>query len=65
MSPWVKPGYIESRTLEFSSVLKMIQRVFDLPSLAERDRKANDMLEFFDFDQAPVEPLMLEERACG
>ncbi len=65
MSPWVKPGYIESRTLEFSSVLKMIERVFDLPTLAERDRKANDMLEFFDFDQPPVEPLMLEERACS
>ena len=65
ISPWAKPGYVESRTLEFSSVLKLIERVFDLPSLGERVRRANDMLDAFDFTQRPNPPLLLNERDCS
>jgi phospholipase C len=64
MSSWAKPGTVDSRTLEFSSVLKLIERVFRLPALAERDRIANDMLDLFDFEQDPVQPLLLDERDC-
>jgi phospholipase C len=64
ISPWAKPGYIESRTLEFSSVLKLIETVFELPSLGPRDRRANDMLDAFDFEQEPNPPLILDERDC-
>ena len=64
ISPWVKPGYIDSRTYEFSSVLKFAERVYDLPTLHERDARANDMLGAFDFDQEPNPPLILEERRC-
>jgi phospholipase C len=64
ISPWVKPSYIERGTLEFSSVLKFIERVFDLPSLASRDRRAADMLDAFDFHQRPNPPLILPERSC-
>lgn len=34
ISPWAKPGHIEGRTYELSSVLKFIERVFGLPALA-------------------------------
>jgi phospholipase C len=64
ISPWAKPGYIDSRTYEFSSVLRFIERVFRLPALTERDRRANDMLGAFDFEQDPVPPLILEPREC-
>jgi phospholipase C len=64
ISPWAKPGYIEKGTLEFSSVLKFIQRVFDLPSLGQRDRRASDMLSVFDFKQRPNRPPILAERSC-
>jgi phospholipase C len=64
ISPWTRPGYIDSRTYEFSSVLRFIERVFDLPALTERDRRANDMLDAFDFEQDPIEPLILEPREC-
>jgi phospholipase C len=64
ISPWARPGYIDSRTYEFSSVLKFIETVFDLPSLTERDRLASDMLDSFDFHQRPVDPLILEPRGC-
>ena len=64
ISPWVKPGYVEHRTLEFSSVLKMIETIFDVPSLTARDARADDMLGMFDFSQQPNEPLILKQRDC-
>ena len=64
ISPWTKPGYIEHRTLEFSSVLKMIETIFDLPSLTARDARADDMLDMFDFTQSPNPPLILHQRTC-
>jgi phospholipase C len=64
ISPWAKRGYIEKRTLEFSSVLKLIETVFDLPSMTSRDRRANDMLDVFSFRGAPRPPLILPARAC-
>jgi phospholipase C len=64
ISPWARPGYIDGRTYEFSSVLKFIETVFALPSLTERDRRASDMLGAFDFHQRPLDPLILEPRVC-
>src|SRR5918992_238093 len=51
ISPWARPGFIDHELLEFASVLKLIETVFDLPSLDERDARANDMLGAFDFTQ--------------
>ena len=64
ISPWAKPGHIDSRTYEFSSVLKFAERIFNLPALAERDARASDMLTIFDFEQKPNPPLVLSERRC-
>jgi phospholipase C len=64
ISPWAKPGFVDHTTLEFSSVLKLIERVFDLPTLGRRDRAAADMLEAFDFSQDPNPPLLRRERDC-
>ncbi|MBA3363239.1 MAG: hypothetical protein H0T07_02415 [Actinobacteria bacterium] len=54
--------YIDSRIYEFSSVLKFIETVFDLPALTDRDRRSSDMLDAFDFLQRPLVPLLLEPR---
>ncbi len=64
ISPWSKPGYIDSQTMEFASVLKLIETVFRLPPLTERDASANDMLDAFDFKQPPNPPLVLQPRDC-
>jgi phospholipase C len=64
ISPWARPGFIDHELLEFASVLKLIETVFDLPSLTQRDRNAGDMLEAFDFRQPPNPPLILEPRNC-
>ena len=67
ISPWAKQGYIDGTEYEFSSVLKFIETVNDLPCMTERDCQANDMMNAFDFDQ-PTDPkdrrLILEERDC-
>jgi phospholipase C len=65
ISPWSRSGFIDHELMEFASVLKLIETIFDLPSLTERDREANDMLEAFDFRQPPLPPLLLEPRDCS
>jgi phospholipase C len=64
ISPWVRPGYISHTTLEFSSVLKFIEKRFDLNALTQRDSVANDMLDCFDFGQPPLPPLILATQPC-
>jgi phospholipase C len=64
ISPWAKPGYVDGRTYDFTSVLKFIEELHGLPSLTQRGRRASDMLASFDFEQTPVPPLILDERDC-
>jgi phospholipase C len=62
ISPWAKQGHIDSTTYEFSSFLAFLERRFDIPPLTERDKRANDLFKAFDFEQEPLDPLILEER---
>jgi phospholipase C len=34
VSPWAKPGHIESATYDLTSILKFIERMHGLPTLA-------------------------------
>jgi phospholipase C len=69
ISPYTRP-HVDSRTLDFTSVLRLIQRLHDLPPLdtaagmTERNAQANDMVDLFDFSSKPQKPLVLKERAC-
>jgi len=65
ISPWAKSGFIAHDTLEFSSVLKMIETIWDVPPLTARDRTAGDMLDLFDFSQRPNPPLILPQQDCS
>lgn len=64
ISPYAKPGYISHLTYEFSSVLKFIETLFNLPALSTRDANAHDMLDSFDFKQTPIPALTLQQRDC-
>jgi phospholipase C len=64
LSPWVVPGMIDSRVYDFSSILRFIERLHGLPALSWRDRRANAMLGLFDFEQEPLDPLILQPRDC-
>ncbi|MBI3649305.1 MAG: hypothetical protein HY240_11255 [Actinobacteria bacterium] len=65
ISPWVKGGTVAHQTLEFASVLKMIETIWNLPSLTTRDASASDMLDLFDFSGEPVPKLILKPRDCS
>jgi phospholipase C len=64
ISPYARRGAIDSDPMEFASVLRLIEQVFELPALNERDANADDMLDAFDFTQSPRPPLFLEPRTC-
>jgi phospholipase C len=65
VSPWVKSGYIEHRTLEFSSVVRYIEDNFDLPYLTARDAGSDTMDDAFDYTQTPVVGLAMKLRKCS
>jgi phospholipase C len=57
ISPYAKQGYVDNTLSDFTSTLKFIETVFDLPPLATRDAQATNLLEAFDFQQSPKAPL--------
>ena len=64
ISPYARKGYISHTTYEFSSFLSFVEKRYHLPPLTARDRQANDMLDAFNFDQAPLPPMTLRTRSC-
>jgi phospholipase C len=65
ISPWARRGFVDSAPLEFSSVLRMIERLHELPTMAGRDRVAGDLLEAFDFSRPPRSRTVLHQRDCS
>jgi phospholipase C len=64
ISPWAKRGVVDHETMEFASVLRFIETIYDLPPLTSRDANTTDMLSAFDFSQTPQPPLILHQRTC-
>ncbi len=58
ISPWAKHGFIDHTQYEFASLLRLAEDNFNLPTLGVRDLTANDMMNSFDFNQAPQQPLI-------
>jgi phospholipase C len=52
VSPWARPGYVDSTQLDFTSMLKFIEENWGLAPLAARDGAANSIAGAFDFKQA-------------
>jgi phospholipase C len=53
VSSYAKRGYIDSTTLDYTSVLKFIEDNWDLEPLASRDANANSIISAFDFSAPP------------
>ena len=49
ISPWVKPHYVSHVWRDHTSILRLIEVRFNVPSLTARDAAADDMMEFFNF----------------
>lgn len=55
VSPYAKRGYVDSTTLDATSILKFIEQNYGLEPLAERDAHANSIAGAFDFTKPPRE----------
>jgi phospholipase C len=64
IGPYAKHGYISHTQYSHMSVLRTIEKLFDVPPLNERDAQANDLLDCFDFDQPARSPVVLAERGA-
>lgn len=53
ISPWAKPNFVSHTTRDYTSILRLIEDTFNVPSLTLRDANADDMMEFFDFSAGP------------
>jgi phospholipase C len=53
VSPYAKPGHVTSTVYDHTSILKLIERKWNLPPLTRRDAAANDPLDALDFESPP------------
>jgi phospholipase C len=53
VSPYAKPGYVTSTVYDHTSILRLIERKWNLPPLTRRDAAANDPLDALDFQRPP------------
>ena len=49
ISPWSKPNFVSHTWRDLTSILRLIETRFNVPSLTARDAAADNMMEFFDF----------------
>jgi phospholipase C len=59
ISPYSKSGYISHIVYDFTSILRFVERRFELPNLTTRDLRADPMFDSFDFDHQPLPPLVI------
>src|SRR5204863_9771795 len=53
VSPYARRDYVSHVVHDHTSILKLVERKFNLPALTERDAKADDLLDSLDFDNDP------------
>jgi phospholipase C len=53
VSPYAKPGYVTEQVYDHTSILKLIERKWNLPSLTKRDAAAVDPLDALDLGAEP------------
>jgi len=56
--------HISHDSFEFSSVLKLAEETYNLPSLNRRDVTAGDLMKTLDFSLVWNKPLLLSQRQC-
>jgi phospholipase C len=54
VSPNARPGYVCSKVLDHTSVLRLVEEKWNLPALTARDAAANTPLDALDFTSAPA-----------
>jgi phospholipase C len=57
VSPYAKPGYVDSTLASFASILAFTEQNFGLPPLNINDRDAYAFTNAFDYAQTPLAPV--------
>jgi len=65
ISPWAKPHFIDNTTYEFASMIKLADTLFSIPPTAPRVVAANDMMNSFNFSEAPLAPSIEPDDVVG
>jgi phospholipase C len=63
VSPYARPGFIDSHPFDFTSLLRFAEVTFKLPALTSRDAGAGTIQSAFNFHQV-TPPLFLTQRTC-
>jgi phospholipase C len=61
ISPYSMSGAIIHTQYDLTSLLKLVEAKFGLPSLTARDGASNAMLECFNFNQQPLPPVIINK----
>jgi phospholipase C len=61
ISPYSVSGTVVHTQYDLTSPIKLIETAFGLTSLTSRDGQANNMLDCFNFSQAPLAPVIITE----
>lgn len=64
ISPYARPGLIDSRQYDFRSILRFVESTFNLPRLDAYDRNVNSIGGMLNFQQPPGPPLPLKPLRC-
>jgi phospholipase C len=54
VSPFARPSYLSDTVYDHTSILKFVERKWNLPSLTRRDAAANDLLDMLDLENPPA-----------
>jgi phospholipase C len=54
ISPYAKQGYLSHSQHEFGSILKFIEKTFNLGSLGTTDVRSDNLSDIFNFHQRPL-----------
>jgi len=67
VSPFTKKNYVSHKKTDYTAILKLIEKRFNLPHLTKRDAAASDMTDFFDFANVPwaTPPASVPVQATG
>jgi phospholipase C len=62
ISPYAKKGFVDNTLYDASSILRFIEYNYNVSAIGKRDAMANNLLNAFDFQNNPREPLTLSSR---
>jgi uncharacterized protein (TIGR03437 family) len=65
ISPYARQNFVDHKTYSFESWLKIVEERFQVNSMTARDNMAIDMIDGFDFTQAPRAPVLLAPTTAG